>query len=117
MFSLTSSMSYYVYIGTADMRKTFDGLCGLVTDKFRRNPMSGEVFIFINKRRDKIKLLHWESGGFTLYYKRLESGTIELPSWDSASSCWQIEWSDLVMLVEGISLEKIRRRKRYILTK
>jgi transposase len=109
MFSLTSSMSYYVYKGASNMRKTFDGLCGLVMDKFSRNPMSGEVFIFINKRRDKIKLLHWETGGFTLYYKRLELGTIELPDWDPASSCYQIGWSDLVMMIEGILLEKIWR--------
>lgn len=117
MFSLTSSMSYYLYNGATDMRKSFDGLCGLVESRLTRNPMSGEVFIFINKRRDHIKLLHWETGGFILYYKRLESGTIELPRWDPVSSCYPLLWSDLMMMIEGISLDKIRRRKRYILTK
>jgi hypothetical protein len=114
MFSLTSSLSYYLYNGSTDMRKSFDGLGGMIGDKLSRNPMSGEVFIFINKRRDRIKLLHWETGGFTLYYKRLEAGTIELPAWDPVGSCFQIEWSELVMMVEGISMAKIRRRKRYI---
>jgi transposase len=117
MFSLTSSLSYYLYNEPADMRKSFDGLCGLVESRLTRNPMSGEVFIFINKRRDHIKLLHWEPGGFTLYYKRLESGTIELPRWDPDTCCFHLMWSDLMMMVEGISMEKIHRRKRYILTK
>ena len=117
MFSLASSLNYYLYNGTTDMRKSFDGLCGLVTGKLNRNPMSGEVFIFINKRRDRMKLLHWEPGGFTLYYKRLESGTIELPHWDRTALGYQILWSDLMMMIEGISLQKIQRRKRYILTK
>jgi transposase len=117
MFSLTSSLNYYLYNQATDMRKSFDGLCGLVSGNLKRNPMSGEVFIFINKRRDRIKLLHWEPGGFTLYYKRLESGTIELPRWDLTSAGYQILWSDLMLMVEGISLQKIHRRKRYILTK
>lgn len=99
------------------MRKSFDGLCGMVSDKLSRNPMSGEVFIFINKRRDRIKLLHWEPGGFMLYYKRLESGTIELPRWSHMASGYQILWSDLMLMIEGISLKTIERRKRYILTK
>ena len=99
------------------MRKSFDGLCSMVSDKLARNPMSGEVFIFINKRRDRIKLLHWEPGGFMLYYKRLESGTIELPRWNHMASGYQIRWSDLMLMIEGISLKKIERRKRYIVTK
>jgi transposase len=117
MFSLTSSLNYFLYNGPTDMRKSFDGLCGMVSDKLSCNPMSGEVFIFINKRRDRIKLLHWEPGGFMLYYKRLESGTIELPRWNYMASGYQILWSDLMLMIEGISLKKIERRKRYILTK
>jgi len=117
MFSLTSSLNYFLYNGPTDMRKSFDGLCGMVSDKLSRNPMSGEVFIFINKRRDRIKLLHWEPGGFMLYYKRLESGTIELPRWNHMASGYQTLWSDLMLMIEGISLKKIERRKRYILTK
>jgi len=97
------------------MRKSFDGLCGIVADRLSRNPLSGEVFIFINKRRDRIKLLHWEPGGFMLYYKRLESGTIELPRWNHMVSGYQILWSDLMLMIEGISLQKVVRRKRYLL--
>ena len=116
MFSLTSSLSYYLYNGPTDMRRSFDGLCGMVETKLTLNPMSGQVFIFINKRRDRLKLLHWEPGGFMLYYKRLESGTIELPEWDKMISGYQISWSDLMMMVEGISLKNVHRRKRFQLT-
>lgn len=79
MFSLNSSLSYYLYSRATDMRKSFDGLCNLVQTGLNRNPMSGEVYIFINHRRDRMKLLRWEQGGFILYYKRLESGTFEFP--------------------------------------
>ena len=75
--------------------------------------MSGEVFIFINRRRDRIKLLRWEPGGFVLFYKRLESGTIEIPYFSSDRNYCQMSWSDLMLMIEGISLKHIRKRKRY----
>jgi transposase len=115
MFSLTSSLSYYLYYGSTDMRKSFDSLCGLVQGYMGRNPVSGEVYIFINRIRNRIKLLHWEHGGFVLYYKRLESGTLELPNVDEKTKSMQVNWSTLVMMVEGISLEKTKRRKRFFI--
>ena len=112
MFSLTSSLQYYLYRGATDMRKSFDGLCGIVQNQLYRSPISGEVFIFINRRRDKIKLLHWETGGFVLYYKRLESGTYEIPQMDD-HEYRPLNWPDLVMMIEGISLKSIQKRKRF----
>lgn len=97
------------------MRKSFDSLCGVIQTYMGYNPTSGEVFIFINRRRNKIKLLHWEHGGFVLYYKRLESGTLELPTFDEKSNAYQINWSTLVMMVEGISIEKTNMRKRFFI--
>lgn len=114
MFSLTSTHRYCLYRDFTDMRKGFDGLCGIVLSQLKRNPMSGEVFIFINKERNKVKLLHWEQGGFVIYYKRLESGTFELPQFDSNSTYCQIRWSALVMMIEGISAQRIHARKRYV---
>lgn len=76
MFSLSSTFQYYFYSSATDMRKGFDGLCGLVHAELGRRPVSGEVFIFVNHQKDKIKLLHWEAGGFVLYYKRLERGPL-----------------------------------------
>jgi len=116
MFSLTSSHQYFIYGQVIDMRKGFDSLCGLVESQMKRNPLSGEVFIFINKPRNKVKLLHWEPGGFVLYYKRLETGTLELPGLPQGQMSYQLNWSTLVMIIEGISIRNIIKRKRYILS-
>ncbi|NEP91464.1 MAG: IS66 family insertion sequence element accessory protein TnpB, partial [Okeania sp. SIO2C2] len=74
--------------------------------------LSGDVFIFINRRRDRIKLLMWDATGFALYYKQLERGTFEWPAAANGSSL-ELSWSDLVMLLEGIEIKSITRRKRY----
>lgn len=96
------------------MRKSFDGLSGIVQNQLGRNPSSGEVFIFINRPRNRIKLLHWEYGGFTLYYKRLETGTFELPLFENDLLYCTLPWHQLVMMVDGISMKVINRRKRYV---
>lgn len=110
MFSLGSSHRYYLYQGSCDMRKSMDGLSGLVSSELSRNPTSGEVFVFLNRRRTHMKLLHWEPGGFVLYYKRLESGTFPLPKNAPMAS---LSWSDLVLMVQGIRIVKSHQNKRY----
>jgi len=115
MFSLTSSHRYFLYDQPTDMRKSFDSLSGIVQDQLHRNPMSGEVYVFINKQRNRIKLLHWERGGFTLYYKRLEKGLFELPK--AKDKTLAVSWSTLMMIVEGISLDYLRKKDRYQTTK
>lgn len=92
------------------MRKGFQGLSGLVTAKMGKDPISGDVFIFINRRATHIKLLHWESGGFVIYYKRLEKGTFSLPKVLQSGS---VSWSQLVLMIEGIKAEKLRHLSRY----
>src|SRR5690625_1700838 len=79
MFCLNSSHRYHLYRGVCDMRKSFNGLSELVRNELNRDPASGEVFVFLNRRRTLMKLLHWEAGGFVLYYKRLEKGTFTPP--------------------------------------
>jgi hypothetical protein len=113
MFSLTSSCRYYLYRHPTDMRKCFDGLCGIVWQEFGRLPLTGEVFIFLNRPKNRIKLLSWERGGFVLYYKRLEKGTFKPASCSSSKNASQIEWSELVLLIEGIETTVLKRRKRY----
>ncbi len=113
MFNLNSSNRYYFYSQATDMRKSFDALSGLVQSKFTRNPRSGEVFVFINRRRNCIKLLHWESGGFVLYYKRLEQGTLEIPKESGTNKTIEITWPELVLIIEGIPLKYPPKRKRY----
>lgn len=106
MFSLTSSFHYYLYREPTDMRKSFDGLSGLVQGQLDRNPTSGEVFIFVNRRKNKVKLLRWEQGGFILYYKRLERGTFELPVFAGDAVSCQMSWPGLMLMIEGISICK-----------
>lgn len=96
------------------MCKSFDGLCGILQRELDCKPRQGEVCVFINKRRDKIKLLHWEPGGLVLYYKRLEKGTLSIPKSKALSQ--SISWTDLMLLVEGISREKTKQKKRYFST-
>ncbi|QCR22611.1 IS66 family insertion sequence element accessory protein TnpB [Pontibacter sp. SGAir0037] len=112
MLSLTSSLRYLLYRGNCDMRKSFDGLCGLVGSELGRSPTSGEVFVFLNRKRTHLKLLHWEHGGFVLYYKRLEQGTFPLPKNTTTGA---ISWSELVLMVEGIEVVKSNRRRRFSL--
>ncbi|WP_142534863.1 IS66 family insertion sequence element accessory protein TnpB [Saccharicrinis carchari] len=101
-----------MYAPATDMRKGFDGLSGIVSGQLKRDPANGDVFIFVNRARNKIKLLHWEAGGFVLYYKRLESGTFDLPVVEGSNHA-KLKWSDLVMMVEGIKLEKYSLKKRF----
>lgn len=95
------------------MRKSFDGLSGLVQNTLGTNALNGDVFIFINRRRDKIKLLHWQGISFTLYYKRLEEGTFEVPLYDPEVGSITLSYAQIVMLVDGLSIKNIKKRKSY----
>lgn len=94
------------------MRKSFDGLSGLINNELKKNPLSGDVFIFINKRRDRIKLLIWDRNGFWLFYKRLEKGRFQ-SLFANGQKGFSISYETLIMLLEGIDLNSIKRRKRY----
>src|SRR5699024_10193871 len=111
MLSLSSSHRYLLYRKSCDMRKSFDGLSGLVRSELEQDPLSGDVFVFINKRRNMMKLLHWERGGFMLYYKRLEKGTFAIPHIGQEDT--SISWSDLVLMIEGIQVYKSRKKPRF----
>ena len=113
MFSVNSGR-YYLYRKPTDMRKSFDGLCGIVNSQLGFNPMSGDLFIFINRQRNRIKMLRWEAGGFVLFYKRLEKGTFELPRFQKRGLSQRIDYSDLVMIITGISLKYARKRRRFL---
>lgn len=113
MFTLSSSNKFHLYSKPADMRKSFDGLSGLVQNNLESNPSNGDVFIFINRQRDKIKLLHWQGISFTLYYKRLEKGTFELPRYDASVGSITLSYAQMVMIVDGLTIKNIERRKHY----
>ena len=113
MFTLSSGNTFHLYSNPTDMRKSFDGLSGIIQNTLQSNPCNGNVFIFINKRRDKIKLLHWQGISFTLYYKRLEEGTFELPEYDIQSGSITLSYAQIVMLVDGLTIKNISKRKQY----
>lgn len=93
------------------MRKSFDALSGLVRNQLQRDPASGEVYVFVNRSRNCIKLLHWESGGFVLYYKRLEKGTFTIPKMQVGSGV--LKWPELVLMIEGIQVRSSTQKVRY----
>jgi len=115
MFTLSNTLTYHLYRPVCDMRKSFDGLCGLVRRDLGRDPTGGEVYIFINRRRTHIKLLQWQSGGFVLYYKRLEKGTFPVPQMTPDQTL--VRWPELVMMIEGIRVERARQLPRFEVVK
>ena len=113
MFTISSSNRFHLYVQPTDMRKSFDGLSFLVEEFSTSTPVSGDVFVFINRRRDKVKLLHWQGASFTLYYKRLEEGTFEMPVYDSEGYSIELSYTQMVMLIDGLTIKNIKKRKRY----
>ena len=95
------------------MRKGFDSLSGLVSSQMQLDALSGSVFIFLNKKHNQVKLLLWEGDGFAVYYKRLEQGTFEIPVADDTKESLSISSQQLQLILQGISLKSVRRRKRY----
>jgi transposase len=112
MLLISEHQRYFVYTGITDMRKGFDTLCGLVRAEMRLNPMSGDMYIFFNRPRTHVKILLWERDGFALYFKRLEKGTFELPT-HHAQSATSISAQTLALILQGIVLSSVRRKKRY----
>lgn len=111
MFSLSSTHTYHLYRKACDMRMSFNGLSWLVRNELGREPTSGEVFVFVNRDRTLIKLLQWQSGGYVLYYKRLEQGTFAMPA--LAADTTRFRWPELVMMIEGIRVERSVQLPRY----
>lgn len=107
------SVRIYLAAGSTDMRKGFDSLAALVRDGLGHDPFSGSLFLFVGRGRDRIKILHWESDGFVLWYKRLEEGTFRLPASRSVGASVELRASELAMLLEGIDLNSIKRRRRF----
>ncbi len=112
MLSISSAQRYFLYSGLTDMRKGFDSLCGLVRNEFQMDPLSGDVFIFLSRTKNKIKLLQFQGDGFAVYYKRLEKGTFEIPKFN-ASSTKLLSSQQLILIMEGIQLSSVKKRPRY----
>jgi len=111
MLSLPSAVRIWLATRPTDMRKSFDGLAEVVRQQLERDPLSGQLFVFRNKRGDRVKLLYWDEDGFVLVYKRLEAGTFRFPAADAGGV--EIRAADLQMLLDGVDLASVRRGRRY----
>lgn len=103
----------YLYAKHVDMRKSFDGLLALIQSEFQRDVRSGDLFLFLNRRLDRIKLMHWDRDGLMIVYKRLERGTFQRPHCPADSDHVLMDATDLTLLLAGIELASVKRRRRY----
>ena len=112
MLALSDAFRYFLYTKPCDMRKSFYALASLAREELHQDPLTGDIFIFLSRRRTHIKLLRWEGDGFALYSKRLEQGSYELPKAGDENS-FLISHKELLLILQGISLQQIKYRKRY----
>lgn len=113
MLTLLHNTRIYVYLPAADLRKSFDGLTGLVRAAFPINPRDGSWFLFFNKRRDRLKILAWEPDGFAIWYKRLEAGSFEALRGADAADTLELDATELALLLSGVTLATAQRRRRF----
>ena len=114
MLTLPSSVRIYVAAEPVDLRRGFDGLAAATRSVIGEDPLSGHVFVFLNRRRDRVKLLLWDRTGFVLLYKRLERGTFEIPSEPLPGLRHvEVDAGELGLMLEGLDLRGARRRERW----
>jgi len=104
MFHLHSSLRYFLYPHPVDMRKSFFTLSGIVTSTMNRNVRDGGVFIFMNRNRNVMKILHMEYAGLVIYHKKLESGRFRLPDFDENTTSLSVHWNDILTMVQSVKL-------------
>ena len=109
---LPAAVRVFLCTRPTDLRKGFDGLTGLVQECFGQDPLTGHLFLFLNRRRDRIKVLYFDRDGLAIWYKRLESGSFQLPDAVSQDGV-ELQPAQLAMLLSGIDLRSARQRKRF----
>jgi transposase len=114
MISLPSSVRVFFHTPPTDLRKGFDALCGLVTTAFGQDPTCGHFFLFVNRRRDRMKILYWDRDGLAIWYKRLETpGTFQIPATVTEAASIEMTPTQLSLILSGIDLKSAQQRKRY----
>jgi len=114
MLSLPTSVRIYLARGATDMRKSIDGLAAVTQQVLEKDPLSGHLFVFCNRRKDRIKILYWETSGYWLLHKRLERGTFAWPlPVDSDAKQIELSAADLAALLSGIDVRTAKRRGWY----
>jgi transposase len=112
MLTLSPAVRIYLATGATDLRRSIDGLSALVRERFTLDPLSGHLFLFRNRRGDRLKILAWDRSGFWVLYKRLERGTFAWPA-EPAGDPVEMRSADLLLLLSGIELTQTRRRRWY----
>ena len=113
MLSLAQNTRIFLHVPATDLRKSFDGLGGLVRSAFEADPCDGSWFLFFNKRRDRVKILYWDRDGLALWYKRLECGTFETLRAVADGTTRELDVTQLTLLLSGVTIESAQRRKRF----
>ena len=113
MISLPHTVRVFLHAPATDLRKGFDALSGLVTTAFSQDPTSGHLFLFVNRRRDRLKILYWDRDGLAIWYKRLETGSFQLPAINCDTPSIEMTSTQLTLILSGIDLRSARQRKRY----
>jgi len=113
MIHISDKYRYLLYNGETDMRKSFHGLAAIVQYSMGCDVLSGDIYVFMSKHRNAIKLLRFESDGFAIFYKKLEKGTFEMPVQDTKTGKIILTDNELIFILKGVSLKKIKYRPRY----
>lgn len=113
MLSLPGNIQVFMAVEPVDLRKGFDGLSAAVQTVFDRNVLDGHLFLFLNRRRDRVKILWWDRDGLALFYKRLERGSYELPRYEPGARQLTLDATQLSLLLNGVQLSSVKHRRRY----
>jgi transposase len=113
MLSFSLQTKIFMAVEPIDMRRSFDSLAAWVDQQLSRKVLDGDVFLFLSKRRDRLKVLWWDGDGYSLFYKRLEVGTFEMPRHADSDKELTIDATTLSLLLRGIETNSIRMRKRF----
>ena len=111
MFFPEGTLRVHLYGQPVDMRKSFDGLYAITRQQLQQDPLSGKLFVFINRRATQMKVLYWDRSGFCVWAKRLEQGRF-LSDWRRVASR-EMDWTELKLLLEGIEARRVRKRYRH----
>jgi transposase len=115
MLTWPPTVRIFVSTQPTDMRRSFDGLAMITRENMGQDPLSGHLFVFFNRRGDRVKIMFWDRSGFCIWYKRLEQGVFRLPQSIVNTPNPEVEITDLSLILEGIDLSSARRRKRFSL--
>jgi transposase len=114
MLSFSPHSEIFLAVDPVDMRKSFDGLAAAVQTVFARSALDGQLFLFFNRRRDRLKLLWWDRDGYAIFAKRLEQGTFELPPHAAEAKQLVLDARQLLLILNGVQLASVQQRRRYV---